>query len=83
MIADALVDCSRRRDVVLDPFCGSGSTLIAAQKVNRRARLMEIDPHYCDLAVRRWQTFTGQVARHADTGAFGIDVHRDVEEVAP
>ena len=84
MIADALIDCTRRRDVVLDPFCGSGSTLIAAQKVNRRARLMEIDPHYCDVAVRRWQTFTGQVARHADTGvAFGIDVHRDVEEVAP
>ena len=84
MIADALVDCTRRRDVVLDPFCGSGSTLIAAQKVNRRTRLMEIDPHYCDLAVRRWQTFTGQVARHADTRvAFGIDVHRDVAKVAP
>ncbi len=62
LIADALMDCSHRRDVVLDPFGGSGSTMIAAERTGRRARLAEIDPLYCDVAVRRWQTLTGQRA---------------------
>ena len=47
---------------VLDLFGGSGSTLIAAEKLGRRARLMEIDPHYCDTIVRRWQDYTGKTA---------------------
>lgn len=48
--------------VVLDPFGGSGTTLIAAEKNGRLARLMELDPRYCDVTVRRWQSFTGQAA---------------------
>jgi len=51
---------SRRGEHVLDLFGGSGSTLIAAERMNRRAFLMEIDPAYCDVIVQRWQDFTGE-----------------------
>jgi DNA modification methylase len=68
MVADAILDCSARGDVVLDPFLGSGTTLMAAQRVGRLARGMEIDPLYVDAAIRRWQRFTGEFAVHADTG---------------
>lgn len=54
--------------IVLDSFGGSGTTLIAAQLHDRRARLMELDPRYCDVIVRRWQEFTGLNASHAETG---------------
>ena len=57
MIADAIKDVSRRCGIVLDCFGGSGSTLIAAHKTGRRARLIEIDPLYVDVAIRRWQEF--------------------------
>ncbi len=63
LIADALRDCSRRGEVVLDGFGGSGSTLIAAQKTGRKARLIEYDPLYCDTIIRRWQAYTGKQAR--------------------
>ena len=59
----------KRGDTVLDLFGGSGSTLIACEKTARSARLMEIDPRYVDVIVRRWQDFTGQRATHAETGA--------------
>jgi DNA modification methylase len=68
MVADAILDCSARGDVVLDPFLGSGTTLMAAERVGRLARGMEIDPLYVDAAIRRWQRFTGEFAVHADTG---------------
>ena len=68
MIADAIRDCSRRGEVVLDCFAGSGSTLIAAEKTGRSARLIEYDPLYCDTIIRRWETYTGKRARHATTG---------------
>ncbi|WP_037507468.1 DNA modification methylase [Rhizorhabdus wittichii] len=68
LIADAMRDCSRRGDIILDCFGGSGSTLIAAQKTGRVARLMEIDPAYCDVIVRRWEAFTGKRATLAATG---------------
>ena len=55
-------------DVVLDSFGGSGTTLIAAEKNGRVARLMELDPKYCDVIIKRWQDFTGQQAVHAETG---------------
>lgn len=68
LVADAIKDCSGRRDVVLDPFCGSGTVLIAAETAGRRARAIEIDPAYVDVAVRRWQTYTGKSATLVSTG---------------
>jgi DNA modification methylase len=68
LIADALLDCSARGDVVLDPFLGSGSTLIAAERVGRICHGMELDPVYVDAAIRRWQSFTGASAIHSATG---------------
>ncbi len=62
LIADAIQDCSKRGDIVLDPFAGSGSTLIAAHKTGRVARLIEYDPHYCDTIIRRYQAYTGKHA---------------------
>jgi hypothetical protein len=58
LVADAIKDCTRRHAVVLDTFSGSGTTLLAAERVGRHARALEIDPHYVDVAVRRWQAFT-------------------------
>ena len=69
MIADAIRDCSRRGDLVLDPFCGSGTIVLAAERSGRIARAIEIDPHYCDVAIRRWQVRTGKSAVHIESGA--------------
>jgi DNA modification methylase len=66
LVADAILDASARRDIVLDPFLGSGTTLIAAERVGRRARGIELDPAYVDVAIRRWQRDTGNTAVHAD-----------------
>jgi DNA modification methylase len=68
LVADAIQDCSKRRDVVLDPFAGSGTTIIAAEKTKRRAAAIELDPIYVDTIVRRWQTFTGKQAICAQSG---------------
>lgn len=57
-----LLNNTKADDVVLDSFGGSGTTMIAAEKNNRRSRLMELDPKYCDVIIRRWQEFTGQEA---------------------
>jgi DNA modification methylase len=65
LVADAILDCSRRGDLVLDSFGGSGTTLIACERTNRKARLIEIDPIYCDQTVRRWQKLTGRIAVNA------------------
>jgi DNA modification methylase len=65
MVADAILDCSARGDLVLDPFLGSGTTLIAAERVGRSCYGMEIDPLYVDTIIRRWQAFTGDNAIHA------------------
>ena len=59
MIADALKDCSRKGGIVFDCFGGSGTTLIAAEQTGRRARLIELDPAYVDVTIRRWETDTG------------------------
>lgn len=67
MLVDAIKDCTRRRQIVLDPFGGSGSTLIACEESGRIARCIELDPLYCDVIVRRWQDHTGQQAVHAAT----------------
>jgi DNA modification methylase len=70
LIVDALKDCSARSDIVLDNFGGSGSTLIAAQKCGRRARLIEYEAVHCDTTIRRWQNYTGKVAMHANGSSF-------------
>jgi DNA modification methylase len=67
MIADAIKDCSKRGEIILDGFGGSGSTLMAAEKTGRCARLIEYDPIYCDTIVRRWQAYTGKSAMLAST----------------
>ena len=67
LIADAIRDCSRRGEIVLDCFGGSGSTLIAAEKTGRSARLIEYDPLYCDTIIRRWEKLTGKRATLAVT----------------
>ena len=67
LVCDAIKDCSRRGEIVLDPFAGSGTTLVAAEKSGRRARTIEIDPAYVDVCIRRWQNFTGKPARYAET----------------
>jgi DNA modification methylase len=68
LVADAMRDCSRRGDIVLDLFMGSGTTILAAERVGRRAYGIEIDPLYVDAAVRRWQTFTKRDAILQSTG---------------
>ena len=68
LVADAIRDCSRRGDLVLDSFGGSGTTLIACERTNRKARLIELDPFYCDQIVRRWQKLTGRKAVNAVAG---------------
>ncbi len=68
LVSDALRDCSKRGDLVLDPFAGSGTTLIAAQATGRTAHLIEFDPFYCDTILRRFQAYTGKVPRLTGTG---------------
>jgi hypothetical protein len=65
LIADAIMDCTSRGDIVLDGFLGSGTTIIAAERTGRRCYGMELDPLYVDVIVRRWQDFTRSPARHA------------------
>jgi DNA modification methylase len=74
LIADAIRDCSRRGEIVLDGFGGSGSTLIAADKTGRFARLIEYDPVYCDTIVRRWEKYTGKRAKLGESGATFDDI---------
>ncbi len=69
LIADAIRDCSRRGEIVVDGFGGSGSTLIAAEKTGRQARLIEYDPLYCDTIIRRWEKYTGKRAKLTANGA--------------
>ena len=74
LIADALRDCSHRNGIVLDPFGGSGSTLIAAERTGRKARLIEYEPKYVDVTIQRWQRITGKTAVLAATGQSWTDV---------
>jgi DNA modification methylase len=69
LIEDAIKDVTRRGQLVLDPFGGSGSTLIAAERCGRTARLIEIDPVYCDVIVQRFETCTGKSAQRIETPA--------------
>ena len=75
LIERAIRNSSKSRDIVLDPFGGSGSTLIACEKAGRQARLVELDPKYCDVIVQRWQDWTGGTAELEEDG-------RSYEEIA-
>jgi DNA modification methylase len=68
LIERALSNSSKGGDIVSDLFGGSGSTMIACEKTNRHSRMMELDPKYCDVIIKRWQDFTGKEAIHAETG---------------
>jgi DNA modification methylase len=77
LVVDAILDTSARGDIVLDPFLGSGTTLLAAERTGRRCRAVEIDPTYVDVAIRRWRTFTGQDARLEPTGKSFTEVEAE------
>jgi DNA modification methylase len=79
MVADAILDCSARGDIVLDAFLGSGTTVIAAERTGRRCYGLELDPGYVDTAIRRWQAMTGKSARNAATGRLFDDLAREAE----
>jgi DNA modification methylase len=68
LVADAILDCTARGEIVLDAFLGSGTTLMAAERVGRTCYAIEIDPIYVDVAIRRWQKYTGEAALHARSG---------------
>jgi DNA modification methylase len=67
LVADAIRDCSKRGGIILDGFGGSGTTLIAAEKTGRLARLIEYDPAYCDTIIKRFEKLTGKHAVFAST----------------
>lgn len=68
LVADALLDLTNKGDLILDPFIGSGTTIIACAEVGRIARGIELDPKYVDVAISRWTKITGEPAILADTG---------------
>jgi len=82
MIADAILDVTARGDVVLDPFLGSGSTVIACQRVGRCCRGIEMDPLYVDLSIRRWQRLTGDDAVRQDGANFNDLIPQPEKEAA-
>ena len=68
LVERAIKNSSKSRDIVLDLFGGSGTTLIASEKTGRHARLIELDPKFVDVIIKRWQDFTGKKAVHAESG---------------
>jgi len=81
MTEDALLDCTEKGDLVIDVFGGGGTTLMAAERIGRRARLLEIAPEYVDVIVERWQSFTGRQATLAGTGLTFAQVRAQRAEV--
>jgi DNA modification methylase len=80
LVADAILDSTARNDIVIDCFLGSGTTVIAAERTGRRCYGLELDPLYVDTIVRRWQTLTGDNARHATTGRLFDDIEAQRKE---
>jgi DNA modification methylase len=78
LVADAIMDCSARGDVVLDPFLGSGTTVIAAERTGRVCYGIELDPLYVDVIIRRWQKFTGLSAVHSESGKTFDELEKEV-----
>jgi DNA modification methylase len=79
LVADAILDCSARGDIVLDAFLGSGTTVIAAERTGRRCYGLELDSAYVDTIVRRWQALTGGNALHSTSGRRFDDLAHEVE----
>jgi hypothetical protein len=79
MVADAILDCTARGEIALDAFLGSGTTVIAAERVGRCCCGLELDPAYVDTAIRRWQALTGGTARHAASGRSFDDLAHEAE----
>jgi DNA modification methylase len=77
LVVEAIKDCSRRGEIVLDPFGGSGTTLIAAEKTGRLARLIEFDTVYCDTILHRFERVTGKQATQAVSGTSFEEVARE------
>jgi DNA modification methylase len=82
LVERALKNSSKSRDIVLDLFGGSGTTAIACEKTNRHARLMELDPKFVDVIVKRWEDFTGKkaVLQRAEAVAVQLDTPKALEE---
>jgi len=81
LVADAILDCTARGDLVLDPFPGGGATLMAAERTGRRCRAIEIAPQYVDASIRRFRRFTGEDARRASDGRFFSELEREAGDV--
>lgn len=80
LVADAILDCTARGDIVLESFLGSGTTVIAAERTGRRCYGLELDPLYVDTIIRRWQAYTGEEARHAASGRSFNELAAETEE---
>jgi DNA modification methylase len=77
LVADAIRDCSHRKGLILDPFAGSGTILLAAERTRRHARAIELEPRYVDVAIQRWQRHTGQQAVLEATGQTWDEVREE------
>ena len=80
--AESIRDVTRRAEIVLDPFAGSGTTIIAAEKTGRHARAIEYDAGYCDVIVRRWQRYTGKAATLDRTDRTFEDIESERTSIA-
>jgi DNA modification methylase len=79
LVADALLDCTARGEIVLDGFLGSGTSLIAAERTGTRCHGIELDPAYVDTIIRRWQKLTLDTAQHAESGRIFDDLAQEAE----
>lgn len=79
MVADAIMDCSRRGGIILDPFAGSGTTIIAAERTGRRCYAMELDPRYVDVMLRRVRSVTGLEPVCTHTGVAFADLEAEAQ----
>jgi DNA modification methylase len=82
LVERAIRNSSKSRDIVMDPFGGSGSTLIACEKAGRQARLLELDPKYCDVIVQRWQDWSGGTTMLDEDGRTHGDIAAERTAVA-
>lgn len=83
LVERAVRNSSKTRDLVLDPFGGSGSTLIACEKAGRHCRMMELDQKYCDVIVKRWEAYTGKQAIRESDGMIYAHVASNTSDISP